>query len=115
MAASTVEWMTPVEAEVKVGMVFYTSWGYDQTNVDFYQVVEVTPKGVKVRQVGSRSVGTEGSCDYVVPGKGFIGEPMFKRLRKDHNGKPAFRVASYASAYLWDGSMKYQTAAGWGH
>lgn len=29
----------------KVGDKVYNSWGYDQTNVDFYEVVEVTPSG----------------------------------------------------------------------
>ena len=25
--------------DVKVGDIYYTSWGYDQTNIDFYEVV----------------------------------------------------------------------------
>lgn len=28
----------------KVGDIFYTSWGYEQTNIEFYQVVKATPK-----------------------------------------------------------------------
>lgn len=27
------------------------SWGYEQTNVDFYQVVGITPKSLKLREV----------------------------------------------------------------
>jgi hypothetical protein len=34
-----------------VGDVAYTSWGYDQTNVDWFQVVEVKPRSVVVRQI----------------------------------------------------------------
>ena len=30
---------------VKVGQVFYASWGYDQTNVDYYAVTRVSSTG----------------------------------------------------------------------
>lgn len=37
---------------VKVGDMFYSSWGYEQTNVDFFQVVELVGKtSVRVREV----------------------------------------------------------------
>ena len=38
-------------ALVKVGDVFEASWGYDQTNVDFFQVVAKTGKSVRIKQV----------------------------------------------------------------
>src|SRR4029077_20462667 len=38
---------------VKVGDVFYTSWGYDQTNVEYFQVVGLRgAKQVLVRAIG---------------------------------------------------------------
>lgn len=37
---------------VKVGDIFYTSWGYEQTNLDFYQVVGLVGKvTVKLRKI----------------------------------------------------------------
>lgn len=48
---------------VKIGDVFHTSWGYDQTNVEFFQVKEIskTGKTCKVIQIGSSTVpGSEG-------------------------------------------------------
>jgi hypothetical protein len=36
----------------KVGQILYTSWGYDQTNIDFYQITATTPKGIKYRRIG---------------------------------------------------------------
>lgn len=36
---------------VKVGDIFETSWGYDQTNVNFFQVIAVTEKSARVREV----------------------------------------------------------------
>jgi hypothetical protein len=32
------------------------SWGYDQTNVDAFQVTRITPKGVYVREIQTRGV-----------------------------------------------------------
>ena len=29
------------EEGVKVGDIFYDSWGYEQTNIDFYEVIQV--------------------------------------------------------------------------
>lgn len=38
---------------LKVGDVLRASWGYDQTNIDYYQVVELVGKrSVKVREIG---------------------------------------------------------------
>jgi len=30
---------------IKVGDIFHNSWGYDQTNCDFYQLVKISPSG----------------------------------------------------------------------
>jgi len=38
----------------KVGQIFYNSWGYDQTNIDFYQVIEIKPKSIVVQRIEIR-------------------------------------------------------------
>lgn len=48
-----------VENPYQIGTILYDSWGYDQTNVDFYQVVEVTKKNVKVRKIGAELIETD--------------------------------------------------------
>lgn len=56
----------------KVGDIVYNSWGYDQTNIDFYQVVKVSPKSVYIRQIGSAFTSKESGnsmAGYVVPVK----------------------------------------------
>lgn len=47
---------------VKVGDLFYTSWGYDQTNYDYLIVTQVSPTGktVKARMTGYEPVGYSG-------------------------------------------------------
>lgn len=87
---------------VKVGDLFNMSWGYDQTNNNFFQVVRVTPKGAYVREIGSRSVGGEGfMCNNVTAVKGSFlnrsqwcgdnNSPKLVRI-KNYNGKPYFMI-----------------------
>lgn len=67
----------------EVGDVFNTSWGYEQTNVEFYQVIERNGKtGVVIQEIAHESVKETSWCsDEVKPVKNaFIGEPMTKRL-----------------------------------
>lgn len=54
------------------GDIFYTSWGYDQTNVEFYEVVAVTPASVKVQQVASK-LDESGRGVVPVPGEFYFG------------------------------------------
>lgn len=54
-------WPNPI----KVGEIFHTSWGYDQTNVDFYIVTRVSGKRVWIRPIAQDSEATgfmSGKC-----------------------------------------------------
>ena len=47
---------------VKVGDVFYMNWGYEQTNVDFFQVIELVGEAsVRVRHVMPKVVDMDAS------------------------------------------------------
>ena len=101
---------------LEVGSILYSSWGYDQTNIDFYQVTEVVgAKSVKIRAIGSaRTDESNPPCDYVVAVKdAFLDneKEMLKRVGQDN----VITIASYARAYPWDGQPKYETSLGWGH
>lgn len=82
-----------------VGDVLRASWGYEQTNIDYYQVVElVGAKSVKVRPIaGDSSVEDEQHFNdrgKVVPvPDSFIGEAFVKR---DDQG--SISLNSYSSA-----------------
>lgn len=124
--------MTVHEAEqrtVQVGDFFEESWGYDQTNVDFYQVVRIssTGKTVWLRHVRSSIVrgGDGGPADYVAPipddfDRSKAGDDgAFKRLLRHYNHgngpEVSVNMTSYSNAYLWDCKPVFQTGAGWGH
>jgi len=100
-------------AALKVGDIYYSSWGYDQTNIDFYKIVDV--KGTKATLVEIAKKYLEPDSQYedkVVPDPDvLVGEPMNKIV----NAYGSFNIASYAGAYKWNGQPKSQTAAGYGH
>ena len=83
--AQKAAWLADMKAEMVVGAVLYTSWGYDQTNVEFFEVIERKGASVTVREILKRSVeGSEGfMCDRVTPSTGperFVGETITKRI-----------------------------------
>ena len=97
--------------ELKVGDIYYTSWGYDQTNVDFYKVVEIKKASALIVEVGSKTVLDKGSYTEVVAVPEIeVGKPMLKRI-----GEYGFKIASFAHAHKWDGKPKYATGWGFGH
>lgn len=97
--------------DVKIGDIYVASWGYEQTNVDFYQVIEVTGKcTVKIRPISQETVKdstmSHGMADDVVAVKdSFIkDEVMTKRV-----GKYGITIDSVRSASKWDGSPCYRS------
>jgi hypothetical protein len=106
----------------KIGDFFVASWGYDQTNIDFYRVLGLTPSGksVRVQRVQSARLSSDGyGSDKVVPTDiphSFHPEVLTKRLRPAYRDKGwSFTLSSYADAYSWDGTPKHETSVGWGH
>lgn len=90
-------------AVVNVGDIFRASWGYDQTNIDYYEVVAVRGQMIDVREIGQQREGNgymdQGVC-VPVPGA-FRGDVMRKRIQC-YGDNPCFRIASYANAYRID-------------
>ena len=87
------------------GDIFKSSWGYDQTNIDYYEVISVSKKMLTVCQIKAVSSGEEGFMTArCVPAPGeFKGKP-FKVLAQCSSTKSGpkggyFKVASYANAY----------------
>ena len=91
---------------LKVGDIFYSSWGYDQTNIDFYEVVKVYNKKVAIRKISSYLVrGEEGFMQgHVLPTPhDFVGEEMIKTVLPSTNNSCSFKIKSYAYAWPWEG------------
>lgn len=100
-----------------VGDVVYTSWGYDQTNVEYFQITQLKNRSVVVRQVCTNN------SNHGQPGGGkvaprrfeFTGPeimcPLDERGRFNagpcHNrNKPSYRHP----CYKWDGKPQYTSS-----
>jgi|TARA_E500000318_G_C3448181_1_gene167752 hypothetical protein len=97
----------------KVGDILVSCWGYDQTNVDYYQIVDRTKCMAILQPIGSEYVDTHCSGSYhsSMPKKDyFIGAPMKKKV-----GPYGVSISSFQNASLWDGHAKYETDSQCGH
>lgn len=107
---------------LKVGDILYSSWGYEQTNVDFYQVTKLKGKNtIEMRQI-QKSFDHGQYSDYVTPIKDSFCTPRFEgdtwkteTLTKRVSGNNIVSLNSFSSAWKWDGKPKYQTPLGMGH
>ena len=113
---------------VKVGDIFESSWGYEQTNVDFFQVIALVGEtSVRVRQVYPEIVKEDGispmSCDRTykltnellppAPSSIFIEDQEngdLKRLKPGYYKDPEeanknchFKLREFAEAYKCNG------------
>ena len=97
--------------DIPIGAIFNFSWGYEQTNQNFFQVVSVTKCTVDVREIGSKLVDgmdTGPMAGHVVADPdSFIGEPQRKRVQFTPDGRPYLSMASYGWCDLWDGKPEY--------
>lgn len=109
--------------DAKVGDIFRSSWGYDQTNIDYYQVVALVGQHfAMVREIQQQSEETaymQGECvpapgcwateaDYSDHGKAYHAEhghyphkekEAFRvKIQGCDSDEPRFKVASYAYA-----------------
>jgi len=100
-----------------VGSILVRSWGYDQTNVDFFEVVAVRGAMVRIREVAAVVVESHAGAEYLAPRRGiYTGDVSgWKRPSRGYKGSTSVKVSDYGHAYLWDGRPEYQTAGGYGH
>ena len=102
-----------INTGLQVGDIYASSWGYDQTNVNFYQVLKVTAKTVTVQEicwetheVHNRFYGT------VMPIKdAFLAnsKPMRRTVRV-WNGVAGISIDSSENAYNWNGKPQHVTS-----
>lgn len=88
----------------KEGDLLEGSWGYDQTNVEFWRIVAVRGRKVIIREVSHVTVpGSEGfMCATVVPGEIFGPEQV--HIAQTHNGREWYvRLHESCSLRLSDG------------
>jgi len=71
------------QPDFQVGDIFGTCWGYDQTNVEFYELVAIKGKTGTLREIAQERTteAWETGKTIPLPGK-YIGEPFQKRAQQ---------------------------------
>jgi len=87
---------------IVVGSILYSSWGYEQTNIDFYEVLERKNDFVILQQIGQKrdcgeNFNDRGNCTADQRVK--IGDPFRKKISK----YGSINLNSYSWCGLWDG------------
>jgi len=85
------------ENPYKVGMILYSSWGYEQTNINFYQIIEVKNKTIFFKEIS----GVE------VPSKGYASMAGMIKPVKDSFLKDAEVIKKIVQVKLWSNEVNY--------
>lgn len=94
---------------VEVGTIYRASWGYDQTNIDYYEVVKTTAKSLELRPIAQRRVeATTAMSEVVEPIPGKYTGPSFRR-RIAAGTANGVRISSCEWASPWSGRPDYAT------
>ena len=103
----------------KVGDILQGSWGYGQTNVNFYQVTKATKKAIAIKQIGQTIEHTGAMCGEVKAVKNDFyddneyGGGEFKKIPQCwiHKEEANWYVKSpiHGNLRLWDGKACYKS------
>ena len=108
---------------ITVGSILSRSWGYEQTNVDFYVVTRATKTMITFAPIAKDVEYTGTATDYATPQivggtPVIIGSDTMRRKVNNYGNGPSVSIANYAgagSASPWSGKPQYQTGFGCGH
>ena len=93
--------------KLEVGHILLACWGYDQTNVEFFQVTKlIDAHSVELCEIAQDVTETGWAQGTTLPKLDhFIGQPIVKR---DLGGMIKFESNRWA--YIWQGKPAYWTA-----
>ena len=119
------------------GQIWYTSWGYDQTNVEYFEVVRETRSSIVLRRIHAQAqdgraypvpgswttdvhlMGNSGTPERVRDEARGYSEKMCRKPRVDKQGfqRRSVRIDDVRYAWPYEGGGSYDTyaAGGMGH
>lgn len=111
----TDETPAPAGDGFQVGDFLVSSWGYGQTNIDFFKVTKRTPKTVTFVKWNKKVVGGAQFGKVVPSGSASTWqgeEQVYKNRRiKSYGGEGSVNVSTYSTAWPWDGMPCHDTLA----
>lgn len=96
---------------VKVGDIFLNSWGWEQTNTDFYEVVAVRGRMVDLRPIAHETKPREGCspmAGYATALPGQFTGPVFSKKVTVHTGSALISMG-HGHCGLWNGLPAYES------
>jgi hypothetical protein len=88
------------------GQILYSSWGYDQTNINFYQVHRATGKTAWVIPLPTVKTEDGYMTGTAMPGEADETAPVIQRKIHRHRLGLSIRIEEYEGASPWDGKPK---------
>jgi len=81
------------------------SWGWEQTNIDFYQVLDVGKNTITMVEICSRleETGFMQGKRTAIKNQFVAGAAFLKKRVQICMGREYVSITSYASAHVWDG------------
>jgi hypothetical protein len=97
----------------QLGDIIVNTWGYEQTNVSFYQAIKITNRTITVKEIASTTVpettGSMGmSCDVLPKIDGFTANGKEYKLIVYSEGRLS-NPTSYYYFHKWDGRPMYSS------
>jgi hypothetical protein len=98
---------------VDVGQIFVCSWGYGQTNVDYYKVIEVLNKSVVIAPIGQTRNYTGSMQGECVPDSTKVGTKRITKRINSYSTKDGnnvfLKINSFSTAFKWNGNTNIFT------
>lgn len=92
----------------KVGNFLYSSWGYDQTNREFYQILEVRPRALLIREVSQNRERTGHDQGICSPRRdSFIKPPQWVTIQIDSRGNHSVPSPIHGILFDYEGKPVY--------
>lgn len=94
---------------VNIGDIYVCSWGYEQTNIDYYKITAVKNKTVELVGIGQNRNYTgpmQGEC---VPDPNVTGTKTYTKRMLVNGDSVSFKMTSYSWAYKWSGKTNHFT------
>lgn len=98
--------------EMKVGDIMYDSWGWEQTNIDWYEVVDVKGSFVVLKQLNCKIVESNGHSSMSgnsmpIPGSYRLTLDKEETIRRKISHGNICKPLSFSYCKKWDGTPKY--------
>jgi hypothetical protein len=96
---------------LEVGFILSGSWGYDQTNVEFFQIVSINGSMCEIQEVAQETAkDVAWAYEIVVPDKGnTFGKILRRKIQVTPYGV-SVRLHDSCSLSLWRGEAMHQTS-----